>query len=106
MQNASLQAFMESIPDAFLAEKAGDLEASVVLDVGDEAWSLLIKNGACRLQEGDLPNADLRLQASEKDLLRLFKGELNPMFAFTTRKLRLKGDVNLAMRLIQYFDLV
>jgi len=105
MQNAAMQAFLESIPDRFQADAAGDLNITAVLDLGEECWTLRIQPGTCSIHEGDDPAPDLRLTTREEDLLRLFKRELNPLLAYTMGKLRLEGDIQLAMQLIQLFDL-
>jgi len=104
MRDESLQAFLETVPQRFRAKRAGDLAVKAVLDTGDKVWSLIIEDGTCALKEGDLPDADLRLTAREKDLLRILQRKMNPLLAYTTRKLRLEGDMNLAVSLIQLFD--
>lgn len=105
MQDPAMQAFLENIPNTFRPEAAGNLDITAVLDLGDACWTLCIKAGTCTLEEGDNPAPDLRLRAHEKDLLRLFKRELNPLLAYTTGKLRLEGDVQLALQLVKLFDL-
>lgn len=104
MRDESLQAFLDAVPAAFRPERAGDLSVKAVLDTGDEIWSMVIEKGTCTLSEGDIPDADLRLRASEKHLLRVLQGTMNPLIAYTTGKLRLEGDVNLALSLVKLFD--
>src|SRR5690606_30492223 len=43
--------------------------------------------------------ADCTISASAETILKLRKGELNPMMAVMTGKIKIKGDMGLAMKL-------
>ena len=43
--------------------------------------------------------ADVTLTLSEADLLAMFQGSLKPMAAYACGRLRVEGDLNVAMRL-------
>ncbi|XP_073724948.1 stomatin-like protein 1 [Misgurnus anguillicaudatus] len=54
--------------------------------------------GACGV--GVLPkDPDVSLSASEQDLLAMFQGDLTPFAAYSSRRLRVDGDLNTAMKL-------
>ncbi len=60
-------------------------------------------HGECReaaiLEEGlPMPNARFVLQAPYSNFLPVLRGEIHPMTALTTRKLRLKGDLAYIVR--------
>ncbi|XP_063052240.1 stomatin-like protein 1 [Engraulis encrasicolus] len=55
-------------------------------------------SGACG--PGSLPRGgDVELNLSEADLLAMFQGALKPMAAYACGRLRVQGDLNVAMRL-------
>jgi putative sterol carrier protein len=48
---------------------------------------------------GENPNAKCTITMSDKDFVDLVTGKLNGQMAFMTGKLKLKGDMSLAMKL-------
>jgi len=59
-------------------------------------------HGKCRsariVDNGDLPDADFTLRADYSQWLRVLKGELHPMQAMLTQKLKLEGSMSYLMR--------
>ncbi|HEV7347933.1 SCP2 sterol-binding domain-containing protein [Telluribacter sp.] len=47
--------------------------------------------------------ADCNLEISTKNALQLMDGDLNPMTAFMMGKLKVKGDMGIAMKIAQTF---
>ncbi len=98
---------MEKMPTAFLPEKGQGVGAVIHftftgVEAGD--WSAVIKNGQCAVTKGLQPkDANLSLTVDSGDFIKLFTGELDPMQAFMLGKLKLGGDMNLAMKLVQMF---
>jgi putative sterol carrier protein len=95
------------MPDAFNAEKAGDLDATVQFDLTGEGggnWYVIVANGECEVKEGeyDSPTATIRMEAS--DYAALIAGELNAMSAFMQQKIRVEGDLNTVMKFQNLFD--
>lgn len=76
------------------AAEAGGLSRSVKLDLKGEG---LIHVDGARVTNDDAP-ADLTVRISRADLVRLGKGELNPMTAMMTGRMKL-SDMSLAMSL-------
>ncbi len=107
-EQLTVQDLMERMPKAFLPEKAGDLAADIQFhfegkDGGD--WVARIHDGACTTEQGSIENARLTLTTQGADYLKLISGELNPMAAFAQGKIKLKGDLSLALKLMDYFKL-
>lgn len=48
-------------------------------------------------------DAECTLEVSTKNALKLIEGELNPMMALMTGKLKIDGDMGVAMRIAQNF---
>jgi putative sterol carrier protein len=79
--------------------RAPGLTASYRFDVaGVGSWHVDVREGLVTVQESAEP-ADCVIATDEKTLLRVVNGEQNPMGAFMTGKIRVEGDVGLALRL-------
>ena len=55
--------------------------------------------------EGEASRATLTLSADSRDYLDIVTGKLDGTKAFMQGKLKLTGDLNLAMKMLSYFDL-
>ena len=98
---------MQRLPGAFLPEKAGDLDATVQFHFpGDqpEDWVITIRDGACETRPGTQENTNLTITVGGEDYQRLISGDLKPMTAFMQGKLKVSGDVTLAMNMTSYFE--
>jgi len=103
----SVSKIFENMPDAFNAEKAGDLDATVQFDLTGEGggkWYVIVANGECEVEEGEYesPTATIRMEAS--DYAALIAGDLNAMSAFMEQKIRVEGDLNTVMKFQNLFD--
>lgn len=72
---------------------------------GEEAgvYALKIANGACELVKGGVEKPDITITVADKDWLAIAEGKLNAMNAFTSGKIKIAGDMMLAMKLQQLF---
>ena len=100
---------MEKMPGALIPEKAQGLDALIHFNfTGAEAgeWNAAIKDGAVAVTQGDAPKpANMTLTADSQDYVKIFTGELDGMQAFMQGKIKLAGDLNLAMKLMQMFKI-
>nr|XP_043892876.1 hydroxysteroid dehydrogenase-like protein 2 [Solea senegalensis] len=63
-------------------------------------WFLDLKNGSGSAGEGQPPvKADVVMTMDSSDFSKMFAGKLKPTLAFMSGKLRIKGDMGLAMKL-------
>lgn len=104
----TVEQLMEKMPGAFLPEKAGNLDAAIQFkftgaEPGD--WNAVIKDGKVQVERGVHPSPKMTLTADSADYVKLFTGELDGMQAFMQGKLKLTGDLNLAMKLMQMFKI-
>jgi putative sterol carrier protein len=100
---------MEKMPGAFIPEKAQGLDAVIHFKfTGDEPgeWNAAIKDGKVEVAQG-IPHRqpNMTLTADSGDYIKIFTGELDGMQAFMQGKLKLAGDLNLAMKLMQMFKI-
>jgi putative sterol carrier protein len=100
---------MEKMPGAFLPEKAQGVNALIHFKfTGEESgeWNASIGNGKCEVAKGaPADKATMTLTADSSDYVRLFTGELDGMQAFMQGRLKLGGDLNLAMKMMQMFKI-
>lgn len=85
---------------------AGSLKKTFQWNItGDEAgkYALQVADGKCELVEGGVEKADVTFTVSDKDWLAIGEGKLDAMNAFATGKLKLSGDMMLAMKVQQLF---
>ncbi len=99
---------MSKMPGAFVPEKAQGLDVVLQFkftgaEPGD--WYALIKDGKVEVQKGAHPAPKMTLAADSDDYIKLFTGQLDPMQAFMAGKLKLTGDLNLAMKMTQFFKM-
>ena len=84
------------IPEAFQADKAAGVEAVFQFEISGEAggsWNVTVKDGTCEAAEGTHPNPTTTIKMADEDFVKLIKGELNAMSAFTSGKLKVEGDI-------------
>ena len=100
---------MSKMPGAFLPEKAQGMDAVIqFVFTGSQAgeWYASIKDGKCETAQGSSARKPtMTLTADSDDYIKLITGEMDPMQAFMQGKVKLQGDLNLAMKLTQMFKL-
>ncbi len=99
---------MSKMPKAFLPEKAPGLDAIIQFKFsGAEAgdWFAAIKNDKCTVEQGTHPSPKMTLSADSTDYVKIFTGEVDGMQAFMQGKIKLAGDLNLAMKLMTMFKI-
>jgi glycogen debranching enzyme len=64
------------------------------------SWRVLLQNGSAHVTESNDP-ADAVVRTSEDTLLRLTRGEENPMIALLSGRLEVEGDLALGERLVR-----
>lgn len=86
----------------FDANKAEDVNATIQFDLtgdnGGQYW-LKIANGSAESGSGQAESPNMTLKAAADDWLAVTKGELNPMQAFMSGRLKVQGDMSLALKL-------
>ncbi len=97
---------MARIPEAFQADQAVGLTAIYQWDLADEGgglWHVDVADGTCTVHEGQAENPNITISVSADNFVRLITGKLDGTMAFMTGKLKIKGDMGLAMRLQTLF---
>ena len=99
---------MEKMPGALIPEKAQGVDSVIQFNfTGAEPgeWVAAIRDGKVDVAQGTNPSPNMTLTADSQDYVKLFTGELDGMQAFMQGKIKLAGDLNLAMKLMQMFKI-
>ncbi len=70
---------------------------------GGGTWHAVIKDGTCAVNRGPAASPNLTLTVGAQDWLDMTSGKQNPQMLFMSGKLKLKGDMGLAMKLGSMF---
>lgn len=104
----TVEKLMSRMPKAFIPEKAVGVDAVIQYHLsGDESgdWIIRIKDGACNVEQGVYESPSMTLSADSQDYKDVILGKINGMNAFMEGKLKLSGDLNLAMKLTSFFKM-
>ena len=107
-EELTIAKLMDLMPKAFLPEKAAGVDAVIQYHLQGEQggeWVIRIGNGACTVEPGTTEKPSLALTAEAADYLKIISGKLNAMSAFAEGKIKLKGDLALAMKMMNFFKL-
>jgi len=101
------QQIFDSMPQALVPEKAGSTKAVIQFDLsGDQGgkWWVKIHDGQAESGKGDAPEApQLTLMADAMDYVKISLGQLDGTAAFMHGKLKIKGDMGLAIKMASLF---
>ncbi|MBN1178525.1 MAG: SCP2 sterol-binding domain-containing protein [Anaerolineae bacterium] len=81
---------IEGITGVFLFDISGE---------GGGTWTVSIADGKIDVAEGRVGTPDLSVSMSAQDFVALSNGELNAVSAFMQGKIKIQGDMSMAMRL-------
>ena len=87
------------------ASKIAGMNAVYQFNIGDAVYTVAVADGALNVSDSPAEKASIELTMSDADFLALIKGELNGQQAFLTGKLKIKGDMTLAMKLQSVFNI-
>jgi putative sterol carrier protein len=103
----SAEQIVDALPRYLVPEKAGTTKATIQFDLsGADAgkWWVKIHDGVAESGKGDAPEtANLTLMADGGDFVKIMTGQMDGMSAFMTKKLQIKGDMGLAVKLQTLF---
>jgi putative sterol carrier protein len=100
------QAF-DMMPTRFNKEAAKGLNATYQFDLsgdGGGKWHVIINNDSCQVKEGPAASPSITISMTAQDYLDMLSGKLNGQMAFMTGKLRIAGDMGLALRMQSLFQ--
>ncbi|MFQ5830629.1 MAG: SCP2 sterol-binding domain-containing protein [Candidatus Methylomirabilia bacterium] len=104
----TVKEIFDQMPTRFRPEKAQGVSVVVQYDItgeGGGTWHVGIKDGTCTTSEGAASSPNLTLTMTAQDWIDMVSGKLSGQMAFMSGKLKLKGDMSLAMKLATFFGI-
>ena len=96
--DGSVEAALTALADRMSGKKP-ELDLAFKLEIQDEGvYRLIFEKGTCRVEAGEGESA-AGMRMKYKDALRLFNGQLDPMVAVMTGKVKTSGDARLLLTL-------
>ena len=83
-------------------ERVEGVQAVYLFDLtGDEAgkWTMTCDGKVATIVEGEEGEVQCTISMDSNDFVEMIKGDLNPQMAFMTGKLRVAGDIGLAIKI-------
>ena len=102
----SVKESFDDMPGNFNSDKAAGMKAVYQWDVtgdGGGKWNAEIADGACNVSEGEHASPNITITVAAGDWLDILNGKLDGQMAFMSGKLKVKGDMSLAMKLKTLF---
>ncbi|GLV53929.1 hypothetical protein KDH_07800 [Dictyobacter sp. S3.2.2.5] len=96
----------ESMTGRFNTSAATGMNKTLQWNItGEESgvWGFQIVNGVGQLVPGGIEKPDVTFTTSDKTWMAIAEGKLDSMKAFMTGKLKVTGDMMLAMKVPQFF---
>jgi putative sterol carrier protein len=108
MSDYTVGDLMERMPKAFRPEAAQGVDTILQYNLSGEEggnWYVIIKDGQCVVHPGVHESPKMTLSANAKDYKDVITGKTNAMQAFMTGKIKLAGDMAMAMKLPNFFKM-
>lgn len=103
---ASVSDISQAMVGGFQADKAEGVDAIIQFDLsGDNGgqFYLVIKDGAVESHDGMADSPKMTLKADADDYHAVATGQMNAMQAFMGGKIKISGDMSLAMKMQNMF---
>ncbi len=106
MSPKTLREFFEALPSRFRSDAADGVSAVYQFDLSGEdggQYQLHVADRTCRVCDGVHPSPNVTLSMAGKDCIAVLEGQLSGMSALLSGRLKIEGDMGLAMRLAAFF---
>ena len=101
MAETTVKEFFDGLSDKLNAkpERIAGMDCVYQFRVSDAAWNVKLADGKAAVAAGEAPSPNCTVTMAEADFLDLASGKLNGQMAFLTGKLKVAGDMGLALKL-------
>jgi putative sterol carrier protein len=106
MADVTVKDIFKEMPNRFNADAAKGMDAVIQFNLtGDDAgqYHAVIKDGTLEVKEGTHEKPNMTMTMAGKDYVDLTLGKLNGQMAFMQGKLKIAGDMGLAMKMQTLF---
>jgi putative sterol carrier protein len=109
MNPTTVKEFFQLLPGRLDSDAAEDLDAVYQFDLSGAQggqYTLTIREGACQIAEGLHADPHVVLSMTGEDCLKVLTGQLSGPAAAMTGRIKVSGDIGLAMQLKALFPTV
>ncbi len=100
----TISAFFVGLPGRIDPARVADIDTSFAFDIADAGqWTVRLAGGAATVEDGLAADAQCTILAKAQHFEEILSGKRNPMTAFMTGKLKVKGDMAAAAQLKEIF---
>jgi putative sterol carrier protein len=107
MGEDTIQGWIDKMQDYFIPEKAAGIDTSIQLHLSGEQggdWAIVIKDKKLTVTKDALLTPRLTLAGDAQDVLKILSGQMDGMRAFMQGKVKVSGDMSLAMKMMNLFN--
>lgn len=104
---ASCKESFDMMPSRFKKEAAKGLNCVYQFDLagdGGGKWHVLINEEKCEVKEGPHASPNITISMAAQDYLDMVSGKANGQMLFMSGRLRISGDMGLALRMQSLFQ--
>jgi putative sterol carrier protein len=101
-----VKAIFSAMPQQFNADAAKGMNSVIQFNLtgdGGGQYHVAIKDGACTVGEGAHASPNMTMTMAAQDYVDMISGKLNGQMAFMSGKLKIAGDMSLAMKMQTLF---
>lgn len=105
-QLTSVADIKQKMPERFNAGASKGVKATYQFDLtgdGGETFHVNVDDGTCQVCDGAAGSPNITITMAASDYVDMINGKLNPQMAFMGGKLKIKGDMSLALKMQQLF---
>ncbi len=105
---SEVAAFFDQVSEKVNKDKIQGMDCIYQFDItGDDGgqWYITIAGGDATVTQGAAESPSITITMEASNFINLLQGKLNPQMAFMTGKLKIKGDMALALKLQSVFSL-
>ena len=109
MNPTTVKEFFQLLPGRLDSDAAEDLEAIYQFDLSGAQggqYIVTIRGGACQVAEGMHADPHVVLSMAGEDCIKILRGQLNGPAVAMSGRLKISGDIGLAMQLRALFPTV
>jgi len=106
MSSRTVREFFDALPARFRSDAADGVNAVYQFDLSGEEggqYQLHVADRSCRVCDGVHPSPNVRLSMAGTDCVDVLEGRLSGMSALLSGRLKISGDMGLAMQLAAFF---
>ena len=109
MNPTTVKEFFQLLPDQLDSDAAEDLDAVYQFDLSGAQggqYILTIREGVCQIAEGLHADPHVVLSMAGEDCIKILKGQLSGTYVAMSGRLKISGDIGLAMQLKALFPTI